>query len=1121
MKKRTLLLLLVVCLCTLLLPTRSYAENGIGTGDWTNGYGWWSQGQSTDWLMRKYGCLVVAQSEMLVESGVCSGDPGTFNPDVLHQWNINRNIYVDYYGNNVEVRNYEGPARYAGEIGRTLYYEGTTWSNFESKVWENISAGKFSILRHHVVNELGVTTESHYVLVNNGATQALGRIRVFESYWDASNAGTEDWNTSTAELLTYSLPPASQRPAPTTPYTSQSQYSTGSNVTVNWAASSGATSYYINVYRTDPNGSRTSYLSYRYTGGTSYTLTSLPEGNYDVYLEACSDVWSSDVRSCSFTVGGAAFEITNQPRSRTVSVGGSASFTVGATGDGLTYSWRYKAHKGGSWLTVTGGSSYNLRVTNVTPDMNGWQYFCIVTDGSGETLSSNTVTLTVSSQSEGGFAYAVVNGEAIVMGYSGADSQIAIPAALGGYPVTGVANNAFYNRSALTGVTFPEGVTYIGDYAFYKCTGLTGALTLPSTLTSVGTRAFCGCTGLTGALALPAGLTTVKEGAFLSCAGLTGNLALPASLTSLGASAFANCSGLTNATVPGSIQELYSSVFNGCTGLTGATLSEGVTTIRNDAFNGCTGLSSITLPASLTRIQGAFLNCTHLADVWYAGTQAQWNSIRIEKAPFSAYNAPLLNATLHFVIPPEIIMQPTDQAVAEGQKASFAVEVSGQGELVYQWYVKKTADGDWSTISAASAKTACYSLTTAARHNGYQYKCKVTADSGELWSEVATLTVSAAPKFTLQPVDQAVTEGQKASFAVEVSGADEVSYQWYVKKTANGDWSTISAASAKTACYSLTTAVRHNGYQYKCLVTADGSELWSEVATLSVGSAALTITAQPKSISVTAGKTASFTVAATGGAGELSYQWYVKKSANGDWSTISAASAKTACYSLTAQERHDGYQYRCAISDGTTKAFSGTATLSVGAAAVLTISAQPKDLNVTAGEMASFAVEASCGDEALSYQWYVKKSADGDWSAISAASAKTACYSLTAKDRHNGYQYRCAVSAGDARTYTAVATLTVKAAPSIVFTAQPANVAVAVGETAYFTVEANGAGALSYQWEYRTSSGGSWSAVSAASGKTDCYSLTAKERHNGYQYRCAVSDGTATVYSNVATLYVR
>ena len=86
---------------------------------------------------------------------------------------------------------------------------------------------------------------------------------------------------------------------------------------------------------------------------------------------------------------------------------------------------------------------------------------------------------------------------------------------------------------------------------------------------------------------------------------------------------------------------------------------------------------------------------------------------------------------------------------------------------------------------------------------------------------------------------------------------------------------------------------------------------------------------------------------------------------------------------------------------------------------------------------------------------------------------------------------------------------------------QPVNKAVKAGATAKFTVTATGKG-LTYQWQYRTSSSGSWKNVSAASGKTANYSLTAAARHNGYQYRCKITDSAGNViYTSIVKLTVK
>lgn len=69
-----------------------------------------------------------------------------------------------------------------------------------------------------------------------------------------------------------------------------------------------------------------------------------------------------------------------------------------------------------------------------------------------------------------------------------------------------------------------------------------------------------------------------------------------------------------------------------------------ITNIGVAAFYGCTNVTSVTIPVSVTDIYvQAFYNCSSLANVYYSGTQAQWNSITI-----GGSNDALTNATIHY-----------------------------------------------------------------------------------------------------------------------------------------------------------------------------------------------------------------------------------------------------------------------------------------------------------------------------------------------------------------------------------------------------------------------------------------------------------------------------------------
>ena len=239
---------------------------------------------------------------------------------------------------------------------------------------------------------------------------------------------------------------------------------------------------------------------------------------------------------------------------------------------------------------------------------------------------------------EGYYTYEVSGGEATIVDCDTSISgNITIPSALGGYPVTGIGDRAFYDCSSLTSVTIPDGVTVIGIMTFYNCYSLT-SITIPNSVTSIGNGAFKNCRSLTS-ITIPDSVTNIGESAFFYCSSLT-NITIPDSITSIGNYAFSGCSRLAyntfdNGKYLGNSQNPYlvfadtintsittiqihenttficSNAFEDCSSLASITIPDSIISIGNYAFRDCSGLTSITIPDSVTSIgDDAFKGCS-------------------------------------------------------------------------------------------------------------------------------------------------------------------------------------------------------------------------------------------------------------------------------------------------------------------------------------------------------------------------------------------------------------------------------------------------------------------------------------------------------------------------------
>ena len=176
-----------------------------------------------------------------------------------------------------------------------------------------------------------------------------------------------------------------------------------------------------------------------------------------------------------------------------------------------------------------------------------------------------------------------------------------------------VGKQMFALDSKLTTVNLQDGVTGIGDYAFYGCSAFTEII-FPENLASIGNYAFYECQALTG-IVIPDGVTSIGNSAFESCHALT-HVSIPNNVTSIGYGIFYNCDKLERITIGNGITSIEDDTFYGCSALTQVTIPESVTSIGSWAFAHCSALTQVNIPNSVTSIgYYAFCNCSALTQV--------------------------------------------------------------------------------------------------------------------------------------------------------------------------------------------------------------------------------------------------------------------------------------------------------------------------------------------------------------------------------------------------------------------------------------------------------------------------------------------------------------------------
>jgi hypothetical protein len=357
-------------------------------------------------------------------------------------------------------------------------------------------------------------------------------------------------------------------------------------------------------------------------------------------------------------------------------------------------------------------------------------------------------------------------------------------------------------------------------------------------------------------------------------------------------------------------------------------------------------------------------------------------------------------------------------------------------------------------------------------------------------------------------VSQTVISGSSITFSAVASGYPAPTLQW--QQSTNGtNYTNITGATSATYTISAATATQ-NGYKYRAVFTNGVGSATTAAATLTVQYAP-TVTTNPKSTTVNAGQTATFTAAAAGNPAP-SVQWQLSTNGGSSFTPIPGDTSTTLTVS-GATASQNGYIYQAVFTNSVGSTTTTSATLTVRYAP--TVSSSPSSQTVTAGQTVTFTA-AAAGNPAPTVQWQVSTNGGSSYTNISGATSTT--LTLTGvNSSQNGYLYRAVFTNSLGSATTAAATLSVLFAPSV--STNPTSSTVTAGSNVTFTAAASGNPAPSVQWQVSTDGGTTYTVIAGVTSTT--LTLTGvTTSQNGYKYRAVFTNSVGSTTTSAATLAV-
>jgi len=800
---------------------------------------------------------------------------------------------------------------------------------------------------------------------------------------------------------------------------------------------------------------------------SSLSITSSTAANAGTYTCIVSSCGNNTTSNNAVVVINTPPSITTQPSAASVCSGGTASFSVVATGTTLTYQWQLNGTPISNNAIYAGAQAATLNLVSPTSAQAG-NYTCVITGSCTPTVTTTAAALTVGSAvaiTSNPTAVAVCSGNTATFTVAATGSSLTYQWQKGAANLSdgGNISGALTSSLQITGAA-------VSDAASYKCI-VTGS---------------CGnATSTAAALSITAApsITTQPAASQSICAGQNASFTVVAS----GAVSYQWMKNGTNLTNTGNVSGALSASLL----LTGVTSSD-VATYTCQITGACTPnavsnnatLTVNTLPAITTQPLASTI-CSGASAIFTisatgTGVTYQWqrngsnivngggvfgattNSLTITGA--TSANAGTYTCIVSGTCTPPVTSSPVVLTVNStasissnpsavttcvGQTATFTLGTTGSG-ITYQWKKGGVNISNGGTISGAL--TSVLTITGVAVTDAGNYTCEINNTcSGILTSTAAALAVNSLPAITTQPVDVTICGSSAVSFSVSATGTG-LTYQWKKGGTVLVNGGTISGATTSTL--SITPAVAADAGAYTCVVSGTCSpSVTSSIANLAVGSVA-SITTQPSNTTVCSGSTANLSIVVSGTG--ISYQW--QKNGVDLVNNAHVSGATSASLSIANATSADADNYTCNAGN-TCSGFLTSSVASITVNDVPAITTQPTSKSLCSGTATAFNIAAT--GTGITYQWKKDGVVLVDGGAISGS--LTSVLSLSTTTSADAGTYTCEVSGTcSPKAVSTGATLTIFASGSII--TQPTSQSVCSGASAVFVCGATG-GSVSYQWK--------------------------------------------------------